>query len=200
MTRSSRCPITCCREIASACGLTSFSIPPLTIEIVDDDIAAQTTDALVNAANNAFWMGSGVAGAIKSRGGNRIEAEAMAQGPVEPGECVITPAGRLAARYVIHAAVMGQDLKTSAVLIETATENALRLAESRGLLSIALPAFGTGVGGFPIAECARIMIGAVRVHAPSARSLRLVRFVLFGQNAYTAFERVAHELVDGSKA
>ena len=66
--------------------MTSFRIPPLTIEIVDDDIAAQTTDAIVNAANNAFWMGSGVAGAIKSRGGKGIEDEAMAQGPVEPRE------------------------------------------------------------------------------------------------------------------
>ena len=174
--------------------MSAFSIPPLTIEIVDDDIAAQATDAIVNAANNAFWMGSGVAGAIKSRGGNGIEDEAMAQGPVEPGECVITSAGRLAAKHVIHAAVMGQDLETSAALIETATRNALRLADSRGLVSIALPAFGTGVGGFPIAECARIMIRTVRAHAPAARSLRLVRFVLFGQTSYIAFTRVAREI------
>jgi O-acetyl-ADP-ribose deacetylase len=173
----------------------AFSIPPLTIEIVDDDIAAQTTDAIVNAANNAFWMGSGVAGAIKSRGGKSIEDEAMAQGPVEPGECVLTSAGRLKAKHVIHAAVMGQDLETSATLIETATRNALRLAESRGLASIALPAFGTGVGGFPVVECARIMIGTAQDHARVARSLRLVRFVLFGQTAYGAFERVAKEIV-----
>src|SRR5688572_29112367 len=148
-----------------------FSFPPLTIEIVDGDIAAQDTDAIVNAANNAFWMGSGVAGAIKCRGGKRIEDEAMAQGPVAPGECVLTSAGRLAARHVIHAAVMGQDLETSAALIDKATRNALRLADSRGLASIALPAFGTGVGGFPIAECARIMIGTVRAYAAEARSL-----------------------------
>ena len=120
-----------------------FSVPPLTIEIVDGDIAAQDTDAIVNAANSAFWMGSGVAGAIKSRGGKSIEDEAMAQGPVAPGECVLTSAGRLAARHVIHAAVMGQDLETSAALIATATENALRIADSHGLGSIALPAFGT---------------------------------------------------------
>ena len=97
----------------------AFSLPPLTLEIADGDIAAQTTDAVVNAANNAFWMGSGVAGAIKARGGQTIEDEAMAQGPVEPGECVLTSAGRLKARHVIHAAVMGQDLRTSAALIET---------------------------------------------------------------------------------
>jgi O-acetyl-ADP-ribose deacetylase (regulator of RNase III) len=174
----------------------AFSIPPLTIEIVDDDIAAQATDAIVNAANNAFWMGSGVAGAIKSRGGKSIEDEAMAQGPVEPGECVLTSAGRLQAKHVIHAAVMGQDLQTSAALIEAATRNSLRLADRHGLASIAVPAFGTGVGGFPLAECARVMIEAVVEHARAARSLRLVRFVLFGQTAYRAFERVAKEIVE----
>jgi O-acetyl-ADP-ribose deacetylase (regulator of RNase III) len=171
----------------------TLSIPPLTLEVVDDDIAAQTTDAIVNAANNAFWMGSGVAGAIKARGGQIIEDEAMSQGPVEPGVCVATSAGRLRAKYVIHAAVMGQDLRTSATLIESATRNALRLADSRGVKSIALPAFGTGVGGFPITECARVMIDVVRTHAPHARSLRLVRLVLFGQRAYEAFAAVAHE-------
>jgi O-acetyl-ADP-ribose deacetylase (regulator of RNase III) len=176
----------------------SFTIPPLTLEVVDDDIAAQATDAIVNAANNAFWMGSGVAGAIKSRGGKRIEDEAMAQGPVEPGECVLTSAGRLQAKHVIHAAVMGQDLETSAVLIETATRNALRLADSRGFVSIALPAFGTGVGGFPVIECARVMIEAVVEHASVAGSLRLVRFVLFGRTAYDAFERVAKEIVEAA--
>ena len=174
--------------------MSAYSIPPLTVEIVDDDIAGQTTDAIVNAANNAFWMGSGVAGAIKSRGGPIIEDEAVAQGPVEPGECVITSAGRLAARHVIHAAVMGQDLKTSAWLIETATRNALRLAESNALVSIALPAFGTGVGGFPIAQCAHIMMKTVQSHAAAVTSLRLVRFVLFGGDAYHAFDRAAREI------
>ena len=118
----------------------SFTHPPLTIEIVEGDISAQDTDVIVNAANNMFWMGSGVAGAIKARGGQKIEDEAMAQGPVEPGECVITSGGRLAARHVIHAAVMGQDLRTSAILIEVATRRALELADSHGLASIAFPA------------------------------------------------------------
>ena len=113
-----------------------------------------TTDAVVNAANNAFWMGAGVAGALKARGGQEIEAEAMAQGPVEPGECVVTSGGRLPARYVIHAAVMGQDLRTSAALIERATRNSLALAEAR-VWSIAFPAFGTGVGGFSIDDARR---------------------------------------------
>jgi O-acetyl-ADP-ribose deacetylase len=173
----------------------AFRVPPLVIEIADGDIAAQTTDAVVNGANNAFWMGSGVAGALKARGGREIEAEAMAQGPVEPGECVVTSAGRLAARYVIHAAVMGQDLETSAAFIERATRNSLALAEARQIASIAFPAFGTGVGGFPLDECARVMISAIRAHAPSAKSLRLVRLVLFGLPAYRAFADTAEELL-----
>jgi O-acetyl-ADP-ribose deacetylase (regulator of RNase III) len=165
----------------------SLNVPPLTIQIVDGDIAAETTDAIVNAANNAFWMGAGVAGAIKARGGKAIEDEAMAQGPVEPGRCVVTTAGKLAACHVIHAAVMGQDLVTSADLIERATLNALSAADERGAASISFPAFGTGVGGFPLVECAHLMLKAVRDYAPRARTLRLVRFVLFGERAYHAF-------------
>ena len=176
----------------------AFQIPPLTIEIEDGDIAAETTDAIVNAANNAFWMGAGVAGAIKARGGQSIEYDAVAQGPVEPGECVVTAGGRLAARYVIHAAVMGQNLRTSAAFIDGATRNALAAARARRLKSIAFPAFGTGVGGFPIRECARIMIEAVRAEAHVPGSLRLVRFVLFGERAHDAFAEVAGELLGAS--
>src|SRR5262245_28662926 len=113
----------------------AFSVPPLRLEISDGDITAETTDAVVNAANNHFWMGAGVAGALKARGGQSIEAEAMALGPVDVGECVITSGGRLAARHVIHAAVMGQDLRTSAAIIARATRNALRLADARSLQS-----------------------------------------------------------------
>jgi O-acetyl-ADP-ribose deacetylase (regulator of RNase III) len=177
----------CSRAIGERERVLAFSIPPITLEITDGDIAAEQSDAVVNAANNHFWMGGGVAGALKARGGASIEAEAMALGPVQPGDCVITSAGRLAARHVIHAAVMGQDLQTSAEIIDRATRNALALADDRGLTSMSLPAFGTGVGGFPIDECARIMIDEIREFAPSARSLRLVRLVLFGRRAYDAF-------------
>ncbi|HEX4468348.1 MAG TPA: macro domain-containing protein [Gemmatimonadaceae bacterium] len=171
----------------------AFRVPPLTIEIADGDLAAEQTDAVVNAANNLFWMGAGVAGALKARGGPSIEAEAMAQGPVEPGECVITSGGHLAARFVIHAAVMGQDLRTSAAIIERATRSSLDLAESHHITSIAFPAFGTGVGGFPIDRCAHLMIATIRAHASRARSLRLVRLVLFGSPAY----RVAADVAGG---
>jgi O-acetyl-ADP-ribose deacetylase len=164
------------------------------LEITEGDIAGQRIDAIVNAANNHFWMGAGVAGAIKRQGGDEIEREATAQGPVQPGECVITSAGRLAAKHVIHAAVMGQDLQTSAQLIDRATRNSLALAEKHHVGSIAFPAFGTGVGGFPLDECARIMLHAISEHV--AGSLRLVRLVLFGESAYHVAVNVARQVLE----
>ena len=140
-------------------------------------------------------MGAGVAGALKARGGASIEAEAMAQGPVEPGECVITSGGRLPARHVIHAAVMGQDLRTSGDIIDRATRGALRIADASRLASVAMPAFGTGVGGFPIDECARVMVGAIRAVAPSLATVRLVRLVLFGVAPYRRAAEAAGELL-----
>jgi O-acetyl-ADP-ribose deacetylase (regulator of RNase III) len=116
-----------------------------------------------------------------------IEAAAMVQGPVEPGESVLTGGGALPARHVIHAAVMGQDLRTDAKLIRRATSSALRLASSHHLASVAFPALGTGVGGFPIADCAREMLAVVGEHAASGTSVRRVEFVLFGRSAYDEF-------------
>jgi O-acetyl-ADP-ribose deacetylase (regulator of RNase III) len=179
---------------AGAAGLFSLITGSTRIEIVDGDIADQDVDAIVNAANNHFWMGSGVAGALKARGGGHIEQEAMALGPVPPGECVVTSGGRLPARCVIHAAVMGQDLVTSAAVIERATQSALRLADSHGMTSMAFPAFGTGVGGFPLTDCARIMLKAVRDR--QVQSVRLVRFVLFGDRAFRVFAEVASQVFE----
>lgn len=175
----------------------AFALPPLSLEILDGDLADQAVDAVVNAANNALWMGSGVAGALKARGGAEIEREAMRQGPVEPGESIMTGAGRLPARHVIHAAVMGQDLRTSAVFIERATRSALASADARGLASIAFPAFGTGVGGFPLDECAQIMIDAIAGFARSATSLTLVRLVLYGRVPYETFVAAARAAITG---
>jgi O-acetyl-ADP-ribose deacetylase (regulator of RNase III) len=176
--------------------MSTYPLGPLTIEITEGDITAQDTDAIVNAANDHFWMGAGVAGAIKSRGGVEIEREAMALGPVTPGESVVTGAGALAARHVIHAAVMGQDLQTDAGLIGRATRSALEAAAARGLRSIAFPAIGTGVGGFPVGECAAVMIEAVRAHARGGTSLARVVFVLFGAAAHHEFERAAVEALE----
>ncbi|MDA8144897.1 MAG: macro domain-containing protein [Thermaerobacter sp.] len=134
----------------------------LRVRVVQGDIAEQAVDAVVNAANNALWMGAGVAGALRRRGGAGIEAEAMAQGPIPVGEAVVTGGGALPARHVIHAAVMGQDLTTDAEKIRRATTNALARAEELGAQSVAFPALGTGVGGFPLEEAARIIVQQAR--------------------------------------
>ena len=110
------------------------------LRVVEGDICDRSVDAIVNAANSQLWMGGGVAGAIKRRGGGDIEREATAQGPIPVGESVVTSAGALKARYVIHAAVMGPDLVTSADHIRRATLTALTRADELGLESIAVPA------------------------------------------------------------
>jgi O-acetyl-ADP-ribose deacetylase len=156
------------------------------LEVAEGDITSLEVDAIANAANNHLWMGSGVAGAIKRAGGEEIESEAVAQGPIEVGDAVATGAGRLTARWVIHGAVMGQDLRTDAELVRRTTQTCLRVADELGAESLALPAFGTGVGGFPLDECARIMVDAVRAYEP--QSLRRVVFAVFGEEARGAFE------------
>jgi O-acetyl-ADP-ribose deacetylase (regulator of RNase III) len=155
------------------------------LEVRDGDIAAVEADALANAANDRLWMGAGVAGALKRAGGEEIEREAMAQGPIELGSAVATTAGRLPVRWVIHGAVMGQDLRTNGDLVRRTTRSCLELADDLGCRSVALPAFGTGVGGFPLAECARLMVAEARSLQP--RSLELVIFAVFGRDAYEAF-------------
>jgi O-acetyl-ADP-ribose deacetylase (regulator of RNase III) len=159
----------------------------LELEVVEGDITALDVDAIANAANDRLWMGAGVAGAIKRAGGEEIEREAVAKGPVEVGEAVATGAGRLRAHYVIHGAVMGQDLVTSAELIRRTTRRCLEVADELGCESLALPAFGTGVGGFPLGECARLMVEVTRGYEP--RSLRRVVFALFGRDARDTFSR-----------
>jgi O-acetyl-ADP-ribose deacetylase (regulator of RNase III) len=155
------------------------------LEVVEGDIAALAVDAIANAANDRLWMGAGVAGAIKRAGGEEIEREAVAKGPIAVGDAVATGAGRLAARWVVHAAVMGQDLVTSADAIRNATRRTLEVADELGAEAVALPAFGTGVGGFPLADCARIMVAEAR--AFEARSLRRVVFAVHGDEAAAAF-------------
>jgi O-acetyl-ADP-ribose deacetylase len=157
------------------------------LEVIEGDITALEVDAIANAANNHLWMGAGVAGAIKRAGGEEIEHEAVQLGPIEVGDAVATSAGRLPARWVIHGAVMGRDLQTNADLVRRTTESCLQIADDLGAQSLALPAFGTGVGGFPLEECARIMVDAARSHEP--RSLRRVVFAVFGADAKAAFER-----------
>jgi len=157
------------------------------IRLIQGDITEQEVDAIVNAANNHLWMGVGVAGAIKRKGGNEIEKEAMSKGPITIGEAVVTKAGKLKAKYVIHAAVMGQDLVTNKEYIRNATLNSLKRAEELKISSIAFPAFGTGVGGFPVNECARIMLDEVKNFSKKAKYLKEIRFVLFDKKSYDAW-------------
>ncbi len=159
------------------------------IEAYQGDITQLELDALVNAANDQLWMGGGVAGALKRAGGKEIEAEALARSPVPIGEAVVTGAGKLKAKYIIHAAVMGQDLKTNAENIRQGTRNSLIRGDELGLKSIAFPALGTGVGGFSLSECARIMIGQVREYSAGKTQLEKVVFVLYDEPAYQAFEQ-----------
>jgi len=152
------------------------------------DITESSTDAIVNAANSALWMGAGVAGAIKRAGGQEIEDEAVRKGPIPVGEAVATGAGALKAEFVIHAAAMGGDLVTGADEIKSATRRSLLLAEELGVKSIAFPALGTGVGGFSYSRAAEIMIGMVSQHLAGESGLEEVLFVLYDDEAYAAFD------------
>jgi O-acetyl-ADP-ribose deacetylase (regulator of RNase III) len=164
------------------------------VRLVQGDITTLDVDAIVNAANDRLWMGGGVAGAIKRRGGAEIEQEARRLGPVPVGEAVATGAGRLRARYVIHAVTMGQDLRTSEPVIRSATRSALRVAESLGVRSVAFPALGTGVGGFPVEQAARAMLEEISSHLRAGSPLAEVVLALFDAPAYAAFAGVLGEI------
>jgi O-acetyl-ADP-ribose deacetylase (regulator of RNase III) len=159
------------------------------IKIIQGDITELEADALVNAANNQLWMGGGVAGALKRRGGKIIEAEAVSKGPIPIGEAVITTAGALSAKAVIHTAGMGTDLRTDADKIRNATYNALKRASEANFKSIAFPSIGTGVGGFPVKEAAAIMLNTTIVFLKNnlRTSIKKIIFVLYDRNAHSAF-------------
>jgi O-acetyl-ADP-ribose deacetylase len=161
------------------------------LEVVEGNIAELEVDAIANAANNQLWMGAGVAGAIKGAGGEEIEREAVAKGPIEIGDAVATGAGALRADHVIHGAVMGQDLRTDADKIARTTRRVLEVADEVGARSLALPAFGTGVGGFPLEEAAAIMVGAVRAYEPAG--IERVVFAVYGDEAEEAFRAALAE-------
>ena len=134
-------------------------------------------------------MGSGVAGAIKRRGGATIEREAISKGPIRVGEAVATSAGTLTAKWVIHAAAMGPDLVTDGDKIGSATKSTLDIAEDLVADSIALPSLGTGVGGFPVDEAAEIMVQRAVNHASRSALPRRIIFVLFSDEAKSAFDK-----------
>jgi O-acetyl-ADP-ribose deacetylase (regulator of RNase III) len=157
------------------------------------DLTAAQVDAIVNAANNDLILGGGVAGAIRSKGGPAIQEECNRIGPVKIGEAAVTGGGRLPARYVIHAASMRLGGQTSEQGLRGSTRNSLRLAKENGLRSIAFPAIGTGIAGFPMARCAAVMLAEVRAHLEGETSLQQVEFVLFDRAALEAFEKAFAE-------
>jgi O-acetyl-ADP-ribose deacetylase (regulator of RNase III) len=172
------------------------------IEIVEGDLTQLDVDAIVNAANTQLWLGAGVAGAIRTRGGPTIQKECNAiisKYPTQSiplGEAVITSGGELKARWVIHAASMGSGTLTTEKSLRDATRNALLRAEEKKLKSIAFPAIGTGVAGFRLNKCAEIMQKVIVDHllcVPNS-SLERVILALFDSKATLEFEKALSRL------
>jgi O-acetyl-ADP-ribose deacetylase len=154
------------------------------LEVMQADVTSLEVDAIANAANTQLRHGGGVAGAISRAGGPAVQRESDRRAPIALGDAVETTAGDMPARWVIHAATMELGGPTSAEIIERATRSTLAKAEELGCRSLALVAFGTGVGGFPIDEAARLMVGAARGH--EGRLERIV-FAVHGDEAERAF-------------
>jgi O-acetyl-ADP-ribose deacetylase len=158
------------------------------IEVLDTDITALAVDAIANAANTQLRHGGGVAGAIARAGGRTVQDESDAKAPIGLGEAVETSGGDMPARWVIHAATMELGGPTNAEIIRQATASTLAKADELGAASLALVAFGTGVGGFPLDDAARIEVEEVRRHVDSGSGLERVVFAVHGAQAREAFE------------
>jgi O-acetyl-ADP-ribose deacetylase (regulator of RNase III) len=163
-------------------------MPATRIVIIAGDLVDQDVDAIVNAANNDLILGGGVAGAIRTRGGPAIQAECTAHGPVDVGQAAITGAGELTARHIIHAASMSLGGQTSTTSLQKSMDHVFRLAREHGVGTIAIPAVGTGIAGFPMDECARVMAGCLNRAFEEGWNPDEVRFVLFGDGARREFE------------
>ena len=159
------------------------------IEVLETDITTLEVDAIANAANTQLAHGGGVAGAISRAGGAAVQRESDRRAPIGLGAAVETTAGDMPARWVIHAATMELGGPTSADIIRRATASTLWKAEELGAKSLALVAFGTGVGGFSMAEAAEIETDEVRRHLDSGSRLERVVFAVRGADARAAFER-----------
>ncbi len=159
------------------------------IELWNGDICDLEVDAIVSPASTSLWMSTGVAGELKRKGGDAIEFAALRQAPAQLGDAVVTPAGRLAARVVIHAVSLERDRRTSGPAIERAARSSMARARELGLASIAFPALGTGIGGFPLDEAASIAVEAVRDELATPSTIEHVIFALRGGAAYEAFAR-----------
>jgi O-acetyl-ADP-ribose deacetylase len=157
------------------------------LEVIAPDVTALEVDAIANAANTQLAHGGGVAGAISRAGGPDVQRESNERAPIGLGEAVETTAGNMPARWVIHAATMELGGPTSAEIIERATRSTLAKAEELGARSLALVAFGTGVGGFSLDEAARIMVGVAREHPGPPAQLERIIFAVHGADAERAF-------------
>lgn len=168
------------------------------IVLLQGDLTEMDVDAIVNAANNDLQLGGGVAGAIRRKGGEAIQRECDAIGSIPLGGAAITGGGKLRARRVIHAASMQLGGATTARALRSSTAHALRIAAETGLRSIAFPAVGTGIAGFPVPECAQIMLREVVEHLQKPTSLEKVYFVLFDARALSEFEKAWSEISAGA--
>ncbi len=163
------------------------------IEILQGDLTEMDTDAIVNAANNDLKLGGGVAGAIRRKGGPQIQTECDAIGTIPLGGAAITSGGRLKARHVIHAASMELGGRTSALTLRSSTAHSLRIAAQQGLKTVAFPAVGTGIAGFPLRECAEIMLREALRHLGGETSVEKIYFVLYDKEALSTFKEVFAE-------
>ncbi len=160
------------------------------VALVEGDLTAQEVDAIVNAANTELQLGAGVAGAIRSKGGASIQAECDRIGPVALGEAAVTGAGALPTRFVIHAASMHPGGSATEDSVRSCFRASLGLAREKGCRSLAVPAIGAGIAGFPLQRCAEVLIEEARAHLAGETTLGEIRFVLFGEPAYRMFEMV----------
>jgi O-acetyl-ADP-ribose deacetylase (regulator of RNase III) len=160
------------------------------IRILQGDLTEQDADAIVNAANNDLQLGGGVAGAIRRKGGPDIQAECDRIGTIPLGEAAITTGGRLKARYVIHAASMRLGDETTEENLRLSTRSSLLRAKEKGLRSVAFPAVGTGIAGFPMRRCAEVMLEEAAAHLRGKTTVTDVRFVLYDRAAYETFLEV----------
>lgn len=165
------------------------------ILIQQGDLTEMDVDAIVNAANNDLILGAGVAGAIDLKGGIEIQKECDEIGCIPVGYAAITTGGNLKARYVIHAASMSlAGIRTTAKSLRTSTAHSLRLAAERKLQTIAFPAVGTGISGFPMDECAQIMLAEALQHLKGETSLEAIHFVLFDAASREIFQSALQAL------
>ena len=160
------------------------------IVLREGDITEEEVDAIVNAANSALVLGAGVAGAIRQKGGPSIQEECDRIGPIEVGDAAVTAAGDLRARFVIHAAGMPPGGVATEESVRSSMRRSLELAREKSCRTVAVPAIGAGIAGFPMQRCAEILVEEARAHLEEGGSVEEIRFVLFGEPTYRVFEMV----------